>query len=486
MSVVVEATGRSLGNVTFGLCKGAPEDILSLCHELPSNDWRSVLKHCYSSGYRVLAFGTKKIGGSEFQHRSEVESELDFGGFLVFENRLKKYSPSTVGSLKNAGIRCIMCTGDNVLTASSAARSVLIQESELTESFEVVKLQDGFYLKKIGSDRVEFPLSNLVSHSKRSFNLSCEGWVLDHLCSSKAFQHELEILLSCCNVFARMNPFQKRTLIRELRRQGASVGFCGDGANDCFSLKAADVGLSLSDTETSLAAPFSTPRYEVDCACDLLREGKASMISIVGAFKFVILYSIIQFTSTIMLFLENAFGDFHYLFIDLFLIIPMCFCMTQIPASNSLCRESPPKTLFSSRILLSIMLHSINQLLFVYVFRAHFLCQMCDCEETSIVSAVFLVSNFFYSNVGFAFSDGHPFRQSPLRSLAFSSVLIFTYSCSFALVFVNSPILLDLFELEILPNPMRRSIVQVGVTHFLVSLMTEKGITALFGRVKFF
>lgn len=54
--------------------------------------------------------------------RDDIEKDLIFLGLIIMENKLKPITSSVIDLLKEANVRTIMVTGDNVLTAISVAR----------------------------------------------------------------------------------------------------------------------------------------------------------------------------------------------------------------------------------------------------------------------------------------------------------------------------------------------------------------------------
>ena len=52
---------------------------------------------------------------------------------------------------------------------------------------------------------------------------------------------------------------------------------CGDGANDCGALKAAHAGISLSDSEASVASPFTSKQANISFFEDLHRWTKETV-----------------------------------------------------------------------------------------------------------------------------------------------------------------------------------------------------------------
>lgn len=84
------------------------------------------------------------------------------------------------------------------------------------------------------------------------------------------------------------------------------------------------MGLSLSDAEASIAAPFTASTQNISPLLSLMREGRAALVTSISCFKYMALYSIIQFVTVIRLYQLNAnMSDTQYLWIDLFVIFPL-------------------------------------------------------------------------------------------------------------------------------------------------------------------
>jgi magnesium-transporting ATPase (P-type) len=223
------------------------------------------------------------------------------------------------------------------------------------------------------------------------------------LCAGSHTTSESEIacqFIRAARVFARCSPLHKQTLVTSLALNlPATVAFCGDGANDCGALKAAHVGLSLSDAESSIAAPFTSSTKSVHAMVDLIREGRAALVSSVAAFKFMALYSLTQLISVLRLYEVNAtLTDGMFLWVDLFLVLPFVVTMAQTAAASRLTRLRPQGRLVSPSVLASVIGHLLL-VIFYQVLTAQAVNRMrgfeCDplCRPFSHNASATLVGN---------------------------------------------------------------------------------------------
>ncbi|GIY93159.1 probable cation-transporting ATPase 13A3, partial [Caerostris extrusa] len=121
MSVVAKTQGSDHFEVFL---KGAPELVCSLStSETVPDNYKEVLEFYTRQGFRVIGVGSRHldshISWDEVlkMPRDELEKDLQFQGLVVLQNRLKQETIPTLNILKQADIRTIMVTGDNLLTA---------------------------------------------------------------------------------------------------------------------------------------------------------------------------------------------------------------------------------------------------------------------------------------------------------------------------------------------------------------------------------
>ena len=153
-----------------------------------------------------------------------------------------------------------------------------------------------------------------------------------------------------------MSPDDKALLVNNIRSvMNEQVGMCGDGANDCCALKTADVGISLSEAEASIAAPFTSSVHNIECVVTLLREGKAALATSVQSFKFIELYALIQFFSVVLLIPAGCnLSNPQFLYIDLVALFPLSIFQAWTGAHDELTPDVPTSTLFYTPVVLSV------------------------------------------------------------------------------------------------------------------------------------
>ncbi|XP_045143467.1 probable cation-transporting ATPase 13A4 [Echinops telfairi] len=509
MTVIVQEVGGD----RLAFMKGAPEKVASFCQpETVPTSFISELQIYTTQGFRVIALAYKKL---EADHhftaltREKIETDLIFLGLLILENQLKAETNAVLEELISARIRTVMITGDNLQTAITVARkSGMVSGNQKVILIEAIEAS-GSSAASLSWKLVEETKHPVCGNQDHYINIRGEGPGDDTEGSyhfaltgktfqvvSQHFSSLLPKILINGTIFARMSPGQKSSLVEEFQKLDYFVGMCGDGANDCGALKMAHVGISLSEQEASVASPFTSKTPNIECVPHLIKEGRAALVTSFCMFKYMALYSMIQYVGVLLLYWEtNSLSNYQFLFQDLAITTLIGITSSPSPQGNSLVFQHV-KEILSSRPtqsnvsfdLLTAASRSIDWEFDACTVGNESISEVVispnspERQDSNSAFASFENTTIWFLGtincvmVALIFSKGKPFRQPTYKNYVFVLVLVIQLGVCLFILFADIPELYRRLDLLCTPVLWRIYIVIMLGSNFIVSLVVEEAI----------
>ncbi|WP_433634534.1 cation-translocating P-type ATPase [Halomicrococcus sp. NG-SE-24] len=202
--------------------KGAPETVLERCdrivadgevRELTDERRQAVLdenREFAGDALRVLGFACRTVEDADAD-ADAIENDLVFLGLQGMLDPPRSEVREAVADCRQAGIRVVMVTGDNLATATAIGEEIGFDPEGAMTGAEVAELSDP----------------------------------------------ELAEAVRSVEVFARVEPEHKVTILRAIQENGHRVAMTGDGVNDAPALRNADVGVAMGVRGTDVAKQAS-------------------------------------------------------------------------------------------------------------------------------------------------------------------------------------------------------------------------------------
>ncbi|KAI9277868.1 hypothetical protein BY458DRAFT_532460 [Sporodiniella umbellata] len=411
--------------------KGAYEKIKALANKnsIPS-EYGLVTSNQAREGCYVLALAHRKVSLENIKEwtRDEMEQDLSLMGLVVFKNQLKEDTAKSIAELKQGDTRTVMITGDTALTGIYIARQCALAQP--SARFLLGDYND--QLKRIVWTDVDQPelFPDVDIHSQTdTFELAVTGKAFDWLvCSNLIRKYLLDI-----RVFARMTPAGKVECV-QLHMERGVTAMTGDGGNDCGALRAAHVGIAMSDAEASIVSPFSTNHRSVASCVELIREGRGALATSLTGYKYLILYGQVMMMLKIFTFYFSvSISENIWIVVDIFITVFLTWAVSQSKAASKLAPQRPTAQLLGPQTLAScIGLVAINWVFlscaYVLLFKQEwFRCNEFDARAVDMSKWMLLSDNFEGEILGFVclfqfinsaavFNFGYKFRQSFYRN----------------------------------------------------------------------
>lgn len=182
--------------------KGSPEKIRTICNL--TDEEKIVIDErileLSQEGLRVIAVATMKIENEYDIPKTILDCKMTFLGLIGLADPPRESVKKDIEQCNRAGIRVVMITGDNGITAASIA-------------------------KKIG-----------MEHSDHIIT----GDMLDEM-SDELLREKVKD----ASIFSRVIPEHKMRIVKAFKENGEIVAMTGDGVNDAPALKYADIGIAM-------------------------------------------------------------------------------------------------------------------------------------------------------------------------------------------------------------------------------------------------
>ena len=330
--------------------KGAPDVLLGRCDSYVGEDGEchdlndgmrttieEVKDRLSSQGKRVILLARKVLpsgtvqgdpsdGDFDQEASRHAQNGLTFAGLIGIVDPPRDEVPDTVKTLRRAGIRVMMVTGDFKLTAIAIAQACGIVTTEIAEVHSIHDLPKFLPMECTGKHPQPLPeptSRSIVVSGPELITLNETQWL--HLL---AYQEV---------VFARTTPEQKLRIVKAYKARSNIVAMTGDGVNDAPSLKEADIGI----------APGSGSDIAIEAADMVLLESFSAITQ-------AVLYGRVVFDNlkkTVAYLLPaGSFSEFWPVMTSIvfglpqilssFLMIIIC-CFTDCAAATTLAYEKP-------------------------------------------------------------------------------------------------------------------------------------------------
>jgi magnesium-transporting ATPase (P-type) len=393
--------------------------------------------------------------------REDVEGCLTFGGFINFRNPLREESSDVLSQVEESDMTLAMITGDNVFTGIFIAReSGMIKPNR---NVVIARLGDAKTIEWYDVDAnavIERPSPSVLSVSGKEIDLAITGEAWNILSSSQP--QYTQAIMKHIRVFGRCKPADKVSVVTSFATNGYTTLMCGDGQNDCGCLKAAHVGVALSNAEASIVAPFTSLDKELHAVLEVVREGRCALASTVSAYSYYITYGQIEtFLQVLNAYFAINLAEWCWVFLDGMFSISLAFSIPLSQAAQQLSSRRPTDRLLGTETLCSIcgvLAWNFFYLLLALVIlfqQDWFQCRkwsssggdLLETVDNYEASVIFVVGGYQYIASAVVMNFGYTFRRPWYHNYVFV-FLVLTWTIAMLVVALHESKLSCLFRVN--------------------------------------